>query len=153
MVELKICTFLDPSKVHLNETHLRRITKSKVPKIGPRNSPKIVQIAVIVPETDSCLDSLDIHMKFVQIFAMQVLKRKMKSVFFWNAFKTQLIPPIPAGTLFIKNVKRVAILAILASLVMRETTKKPLKMPKCDKCWGVFETLPYSHVSKIYSCV
>ena len=86
MVELKICTFLDPSKVYLNETHLRRITKSKVPKIGPRNYPKIVQIAVIVRETDSWLDSLDIHMKFVQIFAMQVLKRKMKNAYFLEPF-------------------------------------------------------------------
>ena len=61
-------------------------------------------------------------MDFVQILAMQVLKRKMKNVFFWNAFKVQLITAIPARTLFIKNVKRVA---ILASLAMRETTKKP----------------------------
>ena len=92
--------------------------------MGPKNSPKIVQITVILRETDSWLDSQNIHMKFVQILAMQVFKCKIKNVFFWNAFKTKLDGAIPPRTLFIKNVKRVAILAILASLVMRETAKK-----------------------------
>ena len=101
--------FLDPSKPSARDELSSKISFAKIPKIGPQNHPKKSQITVVLRETDSWLDSQNIHMDFVQILVMQVLKRKMKNVFFWNAFQVQLITAIPAKTLFIKNVKRVAI--------------------------------------------
>ena len=59
-----------------------------VPKIGPKNSPKITQIAVILRETDSWLDSQNIHMNFVQILVVHVPKRKLKMYFFGTLLKS-----------------------------------------------------------------
>ena len=58
------------------------------PKSDPQNSPKITQIAVILRETDSWLDSQNIHMNFVQILVVQLPKRKSKIHFFGTLLKS-----------------------------------------------------------------
>ena len=54
--------------------------------MGPPNRPKKWQIVAILRETDSWLDSQNVHMKFVQISTMPVLKRKMKNAHFLEPF-------------------------------------------------------------------
>ena len=58
------------------------------PKSDPQNSPKITKIAVILRETDSWLNSQNIHMNFVQILVVQLSKRKLKMYFFGTLLKS-----------------------------------------------------------------
>ena len=96
----------------------------KSPKSDPEIVQKITQIAVILRETDSWLDSQNIHMKFVQILAMQVFKRKMKNI----VFRTLLNPPlelhVPAGTLFYQECQKRLILRHFGTSCNAENRRK-----------------------------
>ena len=83
----KYC-FLDLSKPSLKCRRRPKNSISKGPKIGPPNSSKITQIVVILRETDSWLDSQNIHMNFVQILVVQLSKRKLKIPFFGTLLKS-----------------------------------------------------------------
>ena len=58
------------------------------PKSDPKIVQKITQIAVILRETDSWLDSQNIHMNFVQILVVQLPKRESKIHFFGTLLKS-----------------------------------------------------------------
>ena len=65
-----------------------KISISDIPKIGPKNSPKISQITVTIGETDSWPDSQNIPLDFVQILVVHVPKRELKMYFFGTLLKS-----------------------------------------------------------------